>query len=99
MQNKFIFMGITGLLPLLKDALTPVNIKDFQGSTVGKTNHFTKLSWFHQTIYIVKIIAVDTYCWIYRGAFSCAEALALGKPADGLVCFFSKNFILIQKQF
>ena len=28
-------------------------------------------------------VAVDTYCWIYRGAFSCAEELALGKKADG----------------
>ena len=54
-------MGITGLLPFLKDALMPVNIKDYQGTTV----------------------AVDTYCWIYRGAFGCAEALALGKPTDG----------------
>lgn len=28
-------------------------------------------------------VAVDTYCWIYRGAFGCAEELALGKPTDG----------------
>jgi exonuclease 1 len=28
-------------------------------------------------------VAVDTYCWIYRGAFSCAEQLALGQYADG----------------
>lgn len=54
-------MGISGLLPFLKDASTSVNIKQFEGSTV----------------------AVDTYCWIYRGAFSCAEQLALGQPADG----------------
>lgn len=56
-------MGISGLLPFLKDATTAVNIKQFEGSTV----------------------AVDTYCWIYRGAFSCAEELALGTAgADGL---------------
>ncbi len=54
-------MGITGLLPFLKDASTNVNIKQFQGQTV----------------------AVDTYCWIYRGAFSCAEELAMGIKADG----------------
>ncbi len=55
-------MGISGLLPFLKDATTTVNIKQFEGSTV----------------------AVDTYCWIYRGAFSCAEGLALGTAgADG----------------
>ena len=55
-------MGISGLLPFLKDASTPVNIKQFEGATV----------------------AVDTYCWIYKGAFSCAEELALNNPsADG----------------
>ncbi|CAF0844666.1 unnamed protein product [Brachionus calyciflorus] len=56
-------MGISGLLPFLKEASTTVNIKQFEGHTV----------------------AVDTYCWIYRGAFSCAEQLALGLPADGHV--------------
>jgi exonuclease-1 len=29
------------------------------------------------------VVAVDTYCWIYKGAFSCAEQLGLGQPADG----------------
>ena len=54
-------MGISGLLPFLKDALVNVNIRQFEGQTV----------------------AVDTYCWIYRGAFGCAEDLALGRPTDG----------------
>jgi exonuclease 1 len=55
-------MGVNGLLPFLKEAITPkVYIKEFRGSTV----------------------AVDTYGWIYRGAYSCAEALALGQPSDG----------------
>ena len=54
-------MGISGLLPFLKDATETVNIRQFEGY----------------------VVAIDTYCWIYRGAFSCAEALALGKPADG----------------
>jgi exonuclease 1 len=55
-------MGVTGLLPFLKEAITPkVYIKESRSSTV----------------------AVDTYGWIYRGAFGCAEALALGeKPLD-----------------
>lgn len=61
-------MGITGLLPFLKDASTPINIKQFAGQTV----------------------AVDTYCWIYRGAFSCAEELALGQKADGHVKYVLK---------
>ncbi len=56
-------MGISGLLPFLKDAIESVNISQFEGCTV----------------------AVDTYCWIYRGAFSCAEQLALNQPTDGFV--------------
>ena len=54
-------MGISGLLPFLKEASTSANIKQYEGATV----------------------AVDTYCWIYRGAFSCAEDLALGRPTTG----------------
>ena len=55
-------MGISGLLPFLKEATTQANIKDLAGQTV----------------------AVDTYCWIYKGAFSCAEDLAIGRPGtDG----------------
>lgn len=54
-------MGISGLLPFLKQASTSCSIRDYEGSTV----------------------AVDTYCWIYRGAFSCAEDLALGRETDG----------------
>ena len=29
-----------------------------------------------------KVAAVDTYCWLHRGAFSCAEKLAKGEPTD-----------------
>ena len=54
-------MGISGLLPFLKEASTSANIKQYEGATV----------------------AVDTYCWIYKGAFSCAEDLALGRPTTG----------------
>ncbi|EEC03153.1 exonuclease, putative, partial [Ixodes scapularis] len=27
--------------------------------------------------------AVDTYCWLHKGAFSCAERLAKGEKTDG----------------
>lgn len=27
-------------------------------------------------------VAVDTYCWLHKGAFSCAERLAKGEPTD-----------------
>jgi exonuclease-1 len=60
-------MGISGLLPFLKDATEAVNIKQFAGSTV----------------------AIDTYCWIYKGAFSCAEQLALGQETDGYSKFLN----------
>ena len=54
-------MGISGLLPFLKDAIESVHLKELEGC----------------------VVAVDTYCWIYRGAFSVAEQLGLGKPTDG----------------
>ncbi|RNA40270.1 exonuclease 1-like [Brachionus plicatilis] len=68
-------MGISGLLPFLKEASTNANIKQFEGATV----------------------AVDTYCWIYRGAFSCAEQLALGQPADGHVKYVLKYVHKLQE--
>lgn len=61
-------MGITGLLPFLKDAIEVVNLKQLEGC----------------------VVAVDTYCWIYKGAFGCAEQLALGQTADGHVKFVLK---------
>lgn len=27
-------------------------------------------------------VAIDAYCWLHKGAFSCAEKLALGEPTD-----------------
>lgn len=27
-------------------------------------------------------MAVDTYCWLHKGAFSCAEKLAKGEPTE-----------------
>lgn len=27
-------------------------------------------------------VAVDTYCWLHKGAFSCAEKLAKGEPTE-----------------
>ena len=27
-------------------------------------------------------VAIDAYCWLHKGAFSCAEKLALGEKTD-----------------
>lgn len=27
-------------------------------------------------------VAVDTYCWLHKGAYACAEKLARGEPTD-----------------
>lgn len=27
-------------------------------------------------------VAIDTYCWLHKGIFSCAEKLSLGEPTD-----------------
>jgi len=38
-------------------------------------------------------VAIDSYCWLHRGAFACAEKLAMGEKTDQSVgyCFFLKN--------
>lgn len=27
-------------------------------------------------------VAIDTYCWLHKGAFSCADKIAMGQPTD-----------------
>ncbi|MCO5589780.1 hypothetical protein L7F22_043749 [Adiantum nelumboides] len=56
-------MGITGLLPLLKDVSEYIHIKKYKG----------------------KVLGVDGYVWLHRGAYGCAEALALGRPTTKYV--------------
>lgn len=56
-------MGISGLLPFLKDAIETVHLKQLEGY----------------------VVAVDTYCWIYKGAFSVAEQLGMGQNTDGYI--------------
>ena len=60
---QIIIMGIQGLLPYLKKASRPANVREFKGSTV----------------------AIDSYCWLHRGAFACAEKLAVGEKTDQLI--------------
>ncbi|MGH0161033.1 UNVERIFIED_CONTAM: hypothetical protein FKN15_040366 [Acipenser sinensis] len=35
-------------------------------------------------------VAVDTYCWLHKGAFSCAEKLAKGEPTHQYVSYCMK---------
>ncbi|NWV60786.1 EXO1 Exonuclease, partial [Malurus elegans] len=35
-------------------------------------------------------VAVDTYCWLHKGAYACAEKLARGEPTDLYVVFCMK---------
>ncbi|XP_044162007.1 exonuclease 1 [Bufo gargarizans] len=35
-------------------------------------------------------VAVDTYCWLHKGAFACAEKLAKGEPTDQYVTYCMK---------
>jgi len=42
-------------------------------------------------------VAIDSYCWLHRGAFACAEKLALGEKTDQLVvlCLFVSVYCLV----
>ncbi len=78
-------MGIKGLFTFLKKQqfeFPKVNIKVYHGATAGqirKRKTILILVYFEYIKYINKLIAVDTYGWIYKGAYFCAEDLALGK--------------------
>ncbi|XP_072546647.1 exonuclease 1 [Salminus brasiliensis] len=44
----------------------------------------------HVKKYKGQAVAVDTYCWLHKGAFSCAEKLAKGEPTDQYVSYCMK---------
>ncbi|NWY59381.1 EXO1 Exonuclease, partial [Chionis minor] len=41
----------------------------------------------HVKKYKGQAVAVDTYCWLHKGAYACAEKLARGEPTDLYVAF------------
>lgn len=66
-------MGISGLLPVLKEIQVPRNISDFKGQRwVGVDTADGSL-------------AVDAYVWLHRGAFGCAEDLVKGRKTTRFV--------------
>uniref|UniRef100_A0A8D2P456 Exonuclease 1 n=1 Tax=Zosterops lateralis melanops TaxID=1220523 RepID=A0A8D2P456_ZOSLA len=44
----------------------------------------------HVRKYQGRAVAVDTYCWLHKGAYACAERLARGEPTDLYVAFCMK---------
>nr|XP_020771329.1 exonuclease 1 [Odocoileus virginianus texanus] len=44
----------------------------------------------HIRKYKGQVVAVDTYCWLHKGAVACAEKLAKGEPTDKYVGFCMK---------
>ncbi|NXG49651.1 EXO1 Exonuclease, partial [Psilopogon haemacephalus] len=44
----------------------------------------------HVKRYKGQTVAVDTYCWMHKGAYACAEKLARGEPTDIYVSFCMK---------
>ncbi|NWV00011.1 EXO1 Exonuclease, partial [Upupa epops] len=44
----------------------------------------------HVKKYRGQAVAVDTYCWLHKGAYACAEKLARGEPTDFYVAFCMK---------
>ncbi|KAM4019184.1 exonuclease 1 [Anomaloglossus baeobatrachus] len=41
-------------------------------------------------------VAVDTYCWLHKGAFACSEKLAKGEPTDQYVTYCMKLVHMLQ---
>uniref|UniRef100_H3BBZ0 Exonuclease 1 n=1 Tax=Latimeria chalumnae TaxID=7897 RepID=H3BBZ0_LATCH len=44
----------------------------------------------HIRKYKGQTVAVDTYCWLHKGAFSCADKLVRGEPTDQYVAYCMK---------
>ncbi|XP_045161100.2 exonuclease 1-like [Mercenaria mercenaria] len=52
------------------------------------------LKKIHQPVNVAQFagctVAIDAYCWLHKGAFSCAEKLALGEKTDQYVYYCMK---------
>ncbi|XP_015280057.1 PREDICTED: exonuclease 1 [Gekko japonicus] len=44
----------------------------------------------HIKKYKGQVVAVDTYCWLHKGAYACAEKLARAEPTDQYVIYCMK---------
>ncbi|XP_048341315.1 exonuclease 1 [Sphaerodactylus townsendi] len=44
----------------------------------------------HVKKYKGQVVAVDTYCWLHKGAYACAEKLARAEPTDQYVVYCMK---------
>ncbi|KAH0622523.1 hypothetical protein JD844_024905 [Phrynosoma platyrhinos] len=44
----------------------------------------------HVKKYKGQVVAVDTYCWLHKGAYACAEKLAKGEPTNQYVVYCMK---------
>lgn len=75
-------MGISGLLPLLKDS----QVRSLLSSQSERplANPGSGLNPAKEEIHISKYkgktLGVDAYVWLHRGAYGCAQQLALGQP-------------------
>lgn len=69
-----VIMGISGLIPFIEQASTPINVKQLSGCRV----------------------AVDSYCWLHRGVYTCADKLIRGDDTDLYVhyCLRYVNMLL-----
>ncbi len=80
-------MGITGLLPFLKNASRPANLGDFSGQTAAVDVY----CWMHKVRNSLPGLFSFTLSWnillSLQGAFGCAEKLVLGQPTNGYVLY------------
>lgn len=81
-------MGISGLLPLLKDSQVRLLPKPYFARRSDWTwllTDNTSQEEIHISKYKGKTLGVDAYVWLHRGAYGCAQQLALGQPTTRYV--------------
>jgi len=42
-------------------------------------------------------VAVDTYCWLHRGAFGCAQKLGTGEPTTAYITYCLKYINVLRE--
>lgn len=87
-------MGITGLLPLMKGAISSVKLSNLSGKL--KLLIFNKFLIF---IYykIGTVAAIDTNGWLHRACYSCGDKVYLNEETDAYINYCISMCSLLKK--
>ena len=77
-------MGISGLLPLLKEETVAVKLSQYKGRLLKLKENpiFVVVVGAYCYTDLGLTLVVDISCWLHKGSYGCAMELAQGQKTD-----------------